>query len=433
MLRQPPTSFAIAFVAAAVLIVTGDVAGQTQVFMLKAVEATDLPQEIERLARDYRIQTYASYRTNRPEYDRRRAALDEVLDAWREGGSRQDDISLLTMWLNQTTHYAAENPARPLPPTPLFGIDRWPSAADDSTTAPNVIGDASPPAQQSESEIADPGQGEPRLVEPTPDHPNDMDWLLDPSFEQPTTDESVISSRPPPDEIPPSTVDATESEPLAGVDPWSSTQRDQSEFPAAPPVDVFAGGPSILGDVGANDPSYSAGPGISAAKRIGEPDEFLPIPATEMFGEAASVSTNVRPEQPRVRVNLIELAARIKGFNLGLQALDAELLRRSDYDASDVSRILKRLEELLPSYQNVALYWNAITEDDRVGMDEISPAGEIIASLADRLIRLRRTLEIDPMEPPALRRVRQDLLDSLTHQLTNISEQYRTIESGIIH
>lgn len=78
------------------------------------------PLIIQRAARQYRMQLYHSFRLQRAEYDRRRAAWDEVLAAWQAAGSRADQQHLLLAWLQAAIKSASPDTFGPLPAIPVF-------------------------------------------------------------------------------------------------------------------------------------------------------------------------------------------------------------------------------------------------------------------------------------------------------------------------
>jgi hypothetical protein len=429
---------AAAILAALVVLSAVAAAGQSTQSVDRPTDSQDLPEEIERLAREYRIQVYNAYRLDRSEYDRRRAAWDAVLLAWQESGRGSDDVILLERWLRNSTHYAAANPARPIAPAPRFGVAIQPLVADAPSPQP-----AAPGADSSPDSV--PARDAPRLARSTP-----FGGLLPDWFQLPPRDGSGVDVPPPApitEEIPPPppALDPPPVERPIRPRPIEAAPFDLTPLPDAPRIEIFDRNPppsyasstfpppSLPSSTNPTQtyPTPSFPPSAPSEAAAGGPRH--PIAATELFGEFVQADV-VRPgpDRPAVRVNLDELAARINGYNLALQAIDAELLRRVEYDATDVARILVRMEELLPNYENVSLYWNVVSERERTGLTSIATAGDIIASLANRIIRLRRDLDAQTDEPAPLRRVRQDLLDSLTRQLSDIAERFREVEASVI-
>src|SRR4051812_10671633 len=59
---------------------------------------------LEAAARRFRIQIYDTYRLDRAEFDRRRAAWTTVESKFREAGSRPHDHAMLLDWLEQASY-----------------------------------------------------------------------------------------------------------------------------------------------------------------------------------------------------------------------------------------------------------------------------------------------------------------------------------------
>lgn len=81
--------------------------------------ANDLPTAEDRAlaaaARDFRIQTYNTFRLDRPEFNRRRAAWNKLHDQWVESGRKAEDRQRLLTWLDRATHASRPDSVGPLP------------------------------------------------------------------------------------------------------------------------------------------------------------------------------------------------------------------------------------------------------------------------------------------------------------------------------
>lgn len=77
---------------------------------------------LEKAARDYRIQTYETFRTDRAEYDRRQAEGVRLQTAWTEAGKSADDQPKLIDWFAQATASSRAEEIGDLPPFPQFTI-----------------------------------------------------------------------------------------------------------------------------------------------------------------------------------------------------------------------------------------------------------------------------------------------------------------------
>jgi hypothetical protein len=104
-------------------------------------EQASAVREIERAARDFRIQVYESFRLERDQYDAFRTAGDELLEGWTKAGrpiAYREDV---LRWFREATELSlaggsASLPGLPELPNPL------PEAvvADDPSVAPHLPG-----------------------------------------------------------------------------------------------------------------------------------------------------------------------------------------------------------------------------------------------------------------------------------------------------
>ncbi len=77
-------------------------------------------REVKREFRYFRIQVFNTFRTDRPEYDRRREAGENALAAWQDAGRQLEQVEPLLTWYRdaKTASQVAMN--MPLPPVPHF-------------------------------------------------------------------------------------------------------------------------------------------------------------------------------------------------------------------------------------------------------------------------------------------------------------------------
>ncbi len=94
--------------------------------------------ELNRAARLFRLQIYATYRNDRAEYDRRAEQAGRMLDNWRKRGSSQDEVATLIQWFRAATRASQQNTSMPVL------IDRR-QVAPDRASSPA----ASPPVESS--------------------------------------------------------------------------------------------------------------------------------------------------------------------------------------------------------------------------------------------------------------------------------------------
>ncbi len=78
------------------------------------------PEEVslQSAARDYRIQVYNTFRTDRPEFDRRHEQWVRLIDAWRGADKPNHDVPALLHWLEVATANSQPDSISPLPELP---------------------------------------------------------------------------------------------------------------------------------------------------------------------------------------------------------------------------------------------------------------------------------------------------------------------------
>jgi hypothetical protein len=85
-------------------------------------------EEIERVAREYRIQVYHAFHRNRPEYNSRSEAGDRVLSGYRRSGRLPEHREILKGWFVEARGASSPGQIRPLPHLPDFAAE-LPAAA----------------------------------------------------------------------------------------------------------------------------------------------------------------------------------------------------------------------------------------------------------------------------------------------------------------
>ncbi|MDZ4659548.1 MAG: hypothetical protein SH868_18410 [Bythopirellula sp.] len=78
----------------------------------------------------------------------------------------------------------------------------------------------------------------------------------------------------------------------------------------------------------------------------------------------ASVSVSKESDEP-IRVNLIELSARIAGYHDSLNEVDTALLRMETANVDTLSEQIQRLEALARDYSFLDLYYESLTDAER--------------------------------------------------------------------
>jgi hypothetical protein len=109
------------------------------------VERTGVAQsDVERAARDFRIQVYESYRLDRPEYDARRKAGDRLLDQFIAAGSPKAYQQEVLDWFHTSKELSHSKESAELPELPELPAALPENLANDGqgnpTHAPHLPG-----------------------------------------------------------------------------------------------------------------------------------------------------------------------------------------------------------------------------------------------------------------------------------------------------
>ncbi|MCX7426176.1 MAG: hypothetical protein NTW96_11230 [Planctomycetia bacterium] len=91
---------------------------------------------VEHLSRQYRVEIYNSYRFSRPEYNRRRAALAQLIDQWTDAGALPGQEYKVVDWLLSAAERSAA--AGALPPIPSFAPEPLPATSIAVAEPPNA-------------------------------------------------------------------------------------------------------------------------------------------------------------------------------------------------------------------------------------------------------------------------------------------------------
>jgi len=85
-------------------------------------QATSGDSQLEKAARDCRIQIYESFHKDRAEYDRRQAEAASVQKAWSDAGENDEERPKLIDWLESATAHSRTEAIGELPPVPKFTV-----------------------------------------------------------------------------------------------------------------------------------------------------------------------------------------------------------------------------------------------------------------------------------------------------------------------
>ncbi len=81
---------------------------------------TQIDYDVQRAARNYRIQVYNTFRLNRAEYDRRQATGWQLLDVWKNSGRNDVRGQELIEWFSEATDASSVDNGHALPSVPQF-------------------------------------------------------------------------------------------------------------------------------------------------------------------------------------------------------------------------------------------------------------------------------------------------------------------------
>jgi hypothetical protein len=308
-------------------------------------EPPALPRDLERIVRQYRIAVYQSFRNDRAAFDKRSEAGRTVLAAWRAAGARNEDREALTGWYFAATQAARSGTPSPMPPIPQFGAAK--SAAPIRETDPDSEG-----ALNSDDETLAPMSPAGRGI------PADLPAGLAPG-------RSAI--RLPTAEVPD----------RARVNRESIPVRAKKAAPQPIPPKLLESEVQIARRLPAPPASLASKPRISTMAVHVDPLDRTPAP---------------QPADPINRVNMVELTARVAGYNRRLRELENRLLSQESWTTPRLGEELLLLNDLIDQRNDVYLYYGILRLDVRMTMNELLDPRPATTLLRKRTVALHRSL-----------------------------------------
>jgi hypothetical protein len=111
-------------------------------FLASLATAAEPPPELAAAARDFRIEIYGAFRTNRAEYDARRKQAEALLAEWQTRGALPEEAAVLVRWFDAARRASAQQ--QPLPAAP-----NWNGSSEELISVPARAPSSSPrPASQ---------------------------------------------------------------------------------------------------------------------------------------------------------------------------------------------------------------------------------------------------------------------------------------------
>lgn len=346
----------------------GETISQTQ--LLSLLRQTDAQEKaaIGRLARQFRVQVYHTFRRRRGVFTRRRAAWNRVLASWEAAGSRFEQQDRLLDWLQAAIQVSLPETLAGLPPDPEFRsetdvsqaiVRSRPAKRIEEPMAPPPALSALGPVSRPPRPAVNPAERSRQVTEPgRPDQPHV---------------EMLHSPRP------------------GAVPSTSSAWRKVADRP--PTVGQTAGG----------RPSPSA---------------------TRPPAELPSAAPRSDRSAPPVRVNLDELSAQIAGVNLALRALEAELDQQRPWSAAELGPLFDRLSTLVTRSDDLATFRELISRRERALVGRLGSPRSLIPQVAARIFEARtRTSGPDFPGTAAQRQAELQHLDELSRKLAGLASR----------
>ena len=312
-------------------------------------------RRLESLESDLRFQIAMAWRHEGRTREARESQLEEVLDAWRASPQTEEDQRILRNWMRGAILSSLPGESGEFPPAPAFSQrpeanESTPPQADD-VTSPEAAPESSVPAATRPSAL-----------------PRDVELKPGQAYTPPRAKEVRLAPRTPASGKPgvQSAQNSTsrESE-SASPRPMPTTpvqpKRSIAAKPVAPPVSP----PSA-------EPPHEA---PTAIAQSGDVSKQAPL-AVDSPPSAPVDAETPRPEHRRrqeptrdetpVMVNLAELNAQIRGYDVGLNEVEARVVaRRGQLTEEEVARLVGQLEQLAGQYEFIRLYYDGLTPRER--------------------------------------------------------------------
>ncbi len=165
-----------------------------------------------------------------------------------------------------------------------------------------------------------------------------------------------------------------------------------------------------------------AQPAVSSSPPPERPIEIVPSNPTATNPTNDDVVTEQLPQPVAsaplpVQVNLSELAARIAGYNAGLDEVEFALSRIKSDDFRSLSKQINELEQLSRDYQFVSLYYQLLEESERRWVAKPRELSSTIEVLQRRIDAAQESLsgdfldDFDANNPDRLGKLRQQLAE----------------------
>lgn len=449
--------------------------------LLPASESS-LSDDVQHAAMRYRITVYNTFRLNRREYNRRLAAWNQVFEAWLAGGGVSQQKPLVLDWLREATLRSQPGRIGSLPRLPNFHTASIESSDSTEHTAEppllstkpmdeNSSGFPTPPEPRPQP-VTPPGE-----VPPLTKVPREPKQQLLPEGPEVELPRLPIAAAPAKRERQRTDVPVAASEVLSASPARQKVQEEverqrlwerlqvlverQRTPAAAQPIKVPV---APRAKAVTAEPVKSQTPAIEP--RLEErlvPDSAKSAPASpqpievrrpvmdplEKHSRTSSPRpvgrASLEPEVPklapqqdvsqaarseavvpaggkdaarRVRVNEVEMAARVAGYNRNLRALENRLLMQPALDVRELALAVAELKHLEELHDDGQLYLPLLEPWQRPHVGEFLPLEEAKRLVQQRMKALRSKLaSATAAEGGGQQRWQLDVLDALKRQL----------------
>jgi hypothetical protein len=288
---------------------------------------------VESLTRDYRVEVYSLFHSQRREYDERIEVWKRVEAAWAAHGKLPDEQRQLIAWLRRATDRLRADSSAKLPPIPQFA-ERTPPKANPA--APRIA-------------VAPRGPG-------AADHP-----------------------------VEPAPIAAGRRQNVSQLPDLDRTVPTIASLPAQHPASPAAGRPASAAPADTSPPQALATKPLAKQRR----QVYLALRPVERPGEPdgarpTRVADSGLESQPG-QIDLDELSVRIAGHNLALSRLAGRLHGKEPWTVRQLSAAVAELEDLTARRGDLFLYWDLIEEQDRAVVGKLQTPAATIALLGARI------------------------------------------------
>jgi hypothetical protein len=342
---------------------------------------------VEHLARLYRVEVYKTYRTDRPEYDRRIAAWRQTLLAWELAGRLSAEQPRLIAWLRSATETTAARQVN-LPLEPKFGVpDRSPPQVAHSPSVPST--EPFKPATPPVTEKPTPSPAE-SLPAPRVDRRPPVPRPAAPAPARRAATEPPVVSRP-------------IAEPLLPAAP-----PKPKVVPAKPRREVSPAAPRIAQRVGKRQANGLVAPAKVAVAR--------------QAGAEPARPTEHETETLAAQIDLGELNVRVTAYNLAMSALTAQLQDTTAWQTERLESVVEELTGLATRRGDLLLYWNLIDGPDRAAVGKLEPPSAAISLLGAKIFAARQQAgAAESGESPRDQQAELQRLDELSRRLAELA------------